>query len=92
MSLPTSKPALRPTPAWATAESAIDRARTSSAPDLADNAFLTVAEAASWLRVSQKTIRRQIACGGLPACRVGRSVRIPAKSLNALTYSEGPKV
>jgi excisionase family DNA binding protein len=56
------------------------------------SAFLTVAETAALLRVSEKTIRRQIACGGLPACRVGRSVRIPAKSLNALTYSEGPKV
>jgi excisionase family DNA binding protein len=81
----TPKADATPIPAWATAESGSSRAHPSSAPDLADQAFLTVAEAASWLRVSQKTIRRQIAGGGLPACRVGRSVRIPAKALETLT-------
>jgi excisionase family DNA binding protein len=71
----------------ATAEAAIDIARTSIAPAVGDHAYLTVAEAASLLRVSEKTIRRQIACGGLPVCRVGRSVRISAKALAILVYS-----
>ena len=83
----TPKADTTPLPAWATAESAIDRARTSIAPAIGDHAYLTVAEAASLLRVSEKTIRRQIACGRLPVCRVGRSVRISAKAIAMLIYS-----
>ena len=83
----TAKADTTPLPAWATAESAIDRARTSFAPAVGDHAFLTVAEAASLLRVSEKTIRRQIAGGRLPACRVGRSVRLSTKAVEMLIYS-----
>ena len=83
----TPKADTTPLPTWATAKSAIDRARTSIAPAIGDHAYLTVAEAASLLRVSEKTIRRQIACGRLPVCRVGRSVRISAKAIAMLIYS-----
>jgi excisionase family DNA binding protein len=82
----TPKANATPIPAWATAESATSRAPTSRAQDLGGHAYLTVAEAACLLRVSEKTIRRLIACGDLPVCRVGRSVRISAKILAALTY------
>ena len=82
----TPKADTTPLPTWATAESAIDRARTSIAPAIGDHAYLTVSEAASLLRVSEKTIRRQIACGRLPVCRVGRSVRISAKAIAELIY------
>jgi len=43
--------------------------------------LLTVAEAAERLRVSTKTIRRQIAAGTLAAHRIGRSVRIAEPDL-----------
>lgn len=38
--------------------------------------FLTVAEAASVLRVSVRTLRRHLAAGKIPHIRVGRQVRI----------------
>ena len=82
----TPKADTTPLHTWASAESAIDRARTSFAPTIGDHTFLTVAEAASLLGVSEKTIRRQIAGGGLPVCRVGRSVRISAKAIAELIY------
>jgi excisionase family DNA binding protein len=41
----------------------------------------TVAQAAKWLQVSQKTIRREILAGRLPATRVGRTLRIDGKDL-----------
>ncbi|MDR1393246.1 MAG: helix-turn-helix domain-containing protein [Bifidobacteriaceae bacterium] len=44
--------------------------------------FLTVSEVAASLRVSDMTIYRLIAAGGLPALKVGRSFRIPADALN----------
>ena len=87
MSLPITKPASCKIPAWAGPDSAIDQRRPLRGLDLRGHAFLTVSEAASLLRVSEKTIRRQIACGGLPVCRVGRSVRISAKAIEALSYS-----
>jgi excisionase family DNA binding protein len=36
-----------------------------------NGALLTVAEAARWARVSEKTVRRRIAAGELPAVRIG---------------------
>lgn len=42
---------------------------------------ITAAEAAARLDVSEKTIRRRIASGELPAVRVGRSVRIDVRHL-----------
>ncbi|MDR2378925.1 MAG: helix-turn-helix domain-containing protein [Bifidobacteriaceae bacterium] len=45
-------------------------------------AFLTVAEVAATLRVSDMTIYRLIAGGELRALKVGRSYRIPAEALD----------
>jgi excisionase family DNA binding protein len=44
-------------------------------------AFLTVAEVAETLRVSDMTIYRLIANGDIRALKVGRSYRIPAEAL-----------
>ena len=41
-----------------------------------DKQFFTVRETASFFQVSEKTIRRLIARGELPAVRLGRSIRI----------------
>lgn len=38
--------------------------------------YLTVAEAAAILRVSERTLRRHLAAGGIAHIRVGRQVRI----------------
>ena len=38
--------------------------------------LLTVGEAASWLNVSEKTIRRLIASGRIKCIRLGRLVRL----------------
>jgi excisionase family DNA binding protein len=43
--------------------------------------LLTVGEAASILRISDRTLRRHLAGGKIPHIRVGRQVRIPRKSL-----------
>lgn len=42
---------------------------------------VTVAEAAVRLNVSEKTVRRRIASGELPAVRVGRAVRVNVQHL-----------
>mgnify|MGYP000694510620 FL=1 len=47
---------------------------------------MTVAELAALLRVSVKTIRRQIQTGDIPALKVGGQYRIPDDSVTALTY------
>ena len=41
-----------------------------------DTRFLTVPEVAMELRLSERTVKRLISRGSLPALRVGRSVRI----------------
>jgi excisionase family DNA binding protein len=46
--------------------------------------LLTVREAAAALRVSEATIRRLIADGGLEVLRVRGSIRIPHEALDAL--------
>lgn len=43
--------------------------------------FLTVAEAAIELRVSERTIRRQIIAKKILAKQIGRSYRIPASEI-----------
>ena len=43
--------------------------------------FATVREAAEWLRVSERTIRRWIKEGSLPCRHFGRTVRIAWKDL-----------
>ena len=47
--------------------------------------WLTVAEVALALKVSERTIRRLIADGSLPAVHIGRSVRIRPADLEAMT-------
>lgn len=51
--------------------------------------FYLVREIAAMLRVSPPTIYRQIACGALPAVRVGHSVRVPADALRAWIAAGG---
>lgn len=47
--------------------------------------YLTLAEAAEWYGVSERTLRRRIAEGRLPAYRVGpRSIRVKAEDVEAL--------
>jgi excisionase family DNA binding protein len=52
------------------------------APALAG--LVTVAEAAKDLRVSQRSIRRWIATGGVQVVRFGRAVRIPRSEVRRL--------
>jgi excisionase family DNA binding protein len=54
----------------------------SVAPALAG--LVTVAEAAKDLRVSQRSIRRWIATGGVQVVRFGRAVRIPRSEVRRL--------
>ncbi len=47
--------------------------------------YLTLAEAAEWYGVSERTLRRRIAEGRLPAFRIGpRSIRVKAVDVEAL--------
>ncbi|MFF3313508.1 helix-turn-helix domain-containing protein [Streptomyces sp. NPDC002952] len=48
--------------------------------------FLTVAEAASVMRVSKMTVYRLVHSGHLPAIRVGRSFRVPEQALHQYLY------
>jgi excisionase family DNA binding protein len=45
---------------------------------------VTIAEAAAYLGVSHKTIRRMIADGRIPAFRVGGSIRLYANDVEAV--------
>ena len=49
---------------------------------LNDDSFLTVAEVAEILKLNQQTVRNWIDQGSLPALRVGRRVRIRARTSN----------
>ncbi len=51
---------------------------------LADVRFLTVAEVADMMRVSNMTVYRMVHAGELPAIRFGRSFRIPETAVEAL--------
>ena len=53
--------------------------------------FATVREAAEWLRVSERTIRRWIKEGLLPCRHFGRTVRIAWKDLKDLPAKQIPK-
>jgi excisionase family DNA binding protein len=44
-----------------------------------NGSLLTVAEAAGWARLSERTVRRRIADGDLPAVRLGSSERAPIR-------------
>jgi excisionase family DNA binding protein len=49
--------------------------------DLSDVRFLTVAEVAVMMRVSNMTVYRLVHSGELPAVRFGRSFRIPESAV-----------
>lgn len=51
---------------------------------LSDMRFLTVAEVASMMRVSNMTVYRMVHSGDLPAIRFGRSFRIPESAVLAV--------
>lgn len=51
------------------------------ARDLSDVRFLTVAEVAEMMRVSNMTVYRMVHAGELPAVRFGRSYRIPESAV-----------
>ncbi|CAN5126071.1 helix-turn-helix domain-containing protein [soil metagenome] len=53
------------------------------AHDLSDIRFLTVAEVADMMRVSNMTVYRLVHAGELPAVRFGRSFRIPESAVVA---------
>ena len=53
------------------------------ANDLAAARFLTVAEVATLMRVSNMTVYRLVHAGELPAVRFGRSFRIPESAVVA---------
>ena len=50
---------------------------------LSEVRFLTVAEVAEMMRVSNMTVYRMVESGKLPAVRFGRSYRIPESALEA---------
>ncbi|HWM32619.1 MAG TPA: helix-turn-helix domain-containing protein [Pseudolysinimonas sp.] len=52
--------------------------------DLSDVRFLTVAEVAEMMRVSNMTVYRMVESGKLPAVRFGRSYRIPESAMAAV--------
>ena len=52
--------------------------------DLSDVRFLTVAEVADMMRVSQMTVDRMVHSGELPAIRFGRSFRVPESAVAAV--------
>jgi excisionase family DNA binding protein len=54
------------------------------ARDLSNVRFLTVAEVADMMRVSNMTVYRLVHSGELPAIRFGRSFRIPETAVEAV--------
>jgi excisionase family DNA binding protein len=56
----------------------------------ADIRYLTVAEAATILRVSKMTVYRLVHSGEMEAVRVGRSFRIPEHALHVYLAAEPP--
>jgi excisionase family DNA binding protein len=52
--------------------------------DLSNVRFLTVAEVAELMRVSNMTVYRLVHSGELPAIRFGRSFRIPETAVEAV--------
>jgi len=51
--------------------------------------LLTVAETAARLHVSEKTVRRLILKGSLPALRIGGAVGVDPVELEEFLYGEG---
>ena len=82
----TRKPAPVSTsiPAWAHFDNVGVAAPAAVLAGGSEAAFLTVAEAAVMLKVSEKTVRRLITSMDLNAIRIGRSVRIPFSEIDRL--------
>ena len=60
--------------------------------DLSDVRFLTVAEVAEMMRVSNMTVYRLVHSGDLPAVRFGRSFRIPESAVVAAIATPNSQV
>ncbi|MCU1404702.1 MAG: helix-turn-helix protein [Glaciihabitans sp.] len=60
--------------------------------DLSEMRFLTVAEVAGMMRVSNMTVYRLVHSGELPAVRFGRSFRIPESAVAAAINMSVPNV
>lgn len=59
--------------------------RAAMAQAIVTNRHMKLSEAADWYGVSERTLRRRIADGKLPAFRVGpRSIRVRAEDVAAL--------
>lgn len=56
--------------------------------DVQTRPLLSVTATAEWLGVSEKTVRRLIASGVLPALRVGGQLRIDPNELDAYACGE----
>jgi excisionase family DNA binding protein len=52
--------------------------------------LLTVPEAARLLRVSAKTVYREVGRGTIPSIRFGRAIRVPRHALLALIRGSAP--
>ena len=61
------------------------------APPEPGERFLSVAEVAKRLGVSEKTVRRKIASGDLPAHRVGKLLRVSERILRAYLTQASPR-
>ena len=59
---------------------------------LSDVRFLTVAEVAEMMRVSNMTVYRLVHSGELPAVRFGRSFRIPESAVVAAIATPDSRV
>ncbi len=51
------------------------------------SAYLTIGEVKDLLKVSERTVRRWISTGELPALKIGRSVRIREEDINSRAQS-----
>lgn len=54
-----------------------------------DAHYMTVAEVAEAMRVSNMTVYRLVHSGELPAVRFGRSYRVPAQAVKEYLIAEG---
>ena len=75
-------------PAWVLiAPKQIDAVASDRPVPLAGDEWLTLAEVAQYLRLSNRTVSRMIKGGRLPAKRVGRAVRIARSQLITMLAS-----
>lgn len=51
---------------------------------------LTIRETAAELGISVRTVRRSIDRGDIPAIRLGRTIRVPARALEQLATTKEP--